>query len=373
MKVLSVYQPVRTIVFLLLWATLFSSCSVSEKFTSWRPEENLVSRIDSVCQLQVQKGLFPGLGVSIIKQDRGQWSKGYGYADLELKQAVNPSEHLFRIGSISKTVTAAALGRLLEKDKINIDFPISTYIASLPADKQNITLRQLGGHQAGIRHYRGIEFFSNVHYNYVRDVMEVFIHDTLLFAPGTQYAYTTYGFTLVSAAMEGALTRPILTIINEEVKRPLHLTDLKGDHIDSIQFNRVKFYEMQDKKNIPSPDVDLSNKWSGGGFLCSPEDLARFGFALTGPGYLNDQTLTTITTAQKTTSGVMTNYGIGLRISGDDDEKRWYGHSGGSIGGTSMLLIFPDENLVVVTLVNMGSAEMNDLAWKIADEVRRSQ
>ncbi len=353
------------------WTCFFSSCATTKSFSPLNLNDQIRHRIDSICMFHLQKGQFPGLAVSIIRHDRAQWSQGYGYADLELKQAVQPGDHLFRIGSISKTVTAAAIGRMKEKKTLDLDVPISTYIPTLPFDKQNITLRQLGGHQAGIRHYKRQEFFSNDHYTRVRDAMDVFIYDSLLFQPGTKYNYTTYGWTLISAAMEGAVRTPILSILHEEVRKPLRLGDLKGDERDSIQFNRVQFYELNDGKNTKSPEVDNSNKWSGGGLLCSAEDLARFGFALTSPGYLDEETLTEITTPQKVSGGEMTNYGIGLRIGIDEQDHRWYGHSGGSIGGTSMLLIFPDEDLVVVTLVNMGSAEMNDLAWKIADEVRR--
>lgn len=367
MKLISFPPPVKSMVLLAVALLLFlSSCGTSKKFTSLALGEHAIHLIDSICMENVQNEHYPGLAISVINHESGQWSRGYGWCDVDLKQAINPANHLFRIGSISKTITAAALGRLSEKQKIDLDASIVKYYPAIPEDKKNITTRQLGGHTAGIRHYKGIEFLSNLHYETVPEALEVFIDDELLFAPGTQYAYTTYGWTLISAVMEGAVDKSILKIIDEEVRTPLRIPDLKPDHIDSIQFNRVQFYEYQAGKIIDSPDADLSNKWSGGGYLCSAEDLARFGFALTGPGYLEEETLKEFTTSQLLPDGSRTNYGIGFRSGIDDDGRNWYGHAGGSVGGTSMLLIYPDEDLVVVTLVNLGSANMDELAWKIA-------
>jgi CubicO group peptidase (beta-lactamase class C family) len=154
----------------------------------------------------------------------------------------------------------------VSKKRLVLDAPISDYYKGFPPDKMNLTLRQLGGHQAGIRHYAGLEFFSNIHYINCIDPLEIFIHDTLLFAPGTRYSYSTYGWTVVSAVMEKDLKMPFPEIIHRDVVTPLHLKDLKPDQVDSIHYQRVHFYEYQDSVFQVSPVVDNSNKWAGGGF-----------------------------------------------------------------------------------------------------------
>ncbi len=211
---------------------------------------------------------------------------------------------------------------------------------------------------------------SNIRYENPKAALEVFIHDDLLFDPGTKYSYTTYGWTLLSAVMSEAVDQEFLSIIREEVAKPLALADLKPDHPDSIHYDRVRFYEWYKGNAIESPDVDNSNKWAGGGFLCTADDLARFGTAMASPGFLKKKTLEEFTTPQKLPDGESTHYGIGVGIGTDSEGRLWYGHSGGSVGGTSMMLIYPDEKLVVVTQVNMGRAEMDKLAWKIAQVVR---
>jgi serine beta-lactamase-like protein LACTB, mitochondrial len=165
----------------------------------------------------MEQGHFPGLAVAVVDAKKNIWTSGYGYANLEKKLPVDPAEHLFRIGSISKTVTASGLARLYERGEINLDLPISTYYRDCPKQLRNLTLRQVSGHLAGIRHYRGLEFLSNIHYNNVTDPLEVFIHDTLLCLPGDKFNYSTYAWTLVSAVMEKSIQKPFTTIIADIV------------------------------------------------------------------------------------------------------------------------------------------------------------
>lgn len=364
---------------ILSWSAAFAvlfhlaSCASTKSLSNQGLSDRMIYSIDSVCMLQLNNAQFPGLAIAVVQGEKNIWSKGYGYSNIENKTPVDPREDLFRVGSVSKTITAAALARLTDRNQIHLDAPINTYYKECPVDKQNLTLRQLGGHLTGIRHYKGIEFLSNIHYTNVIDPLEVFIHDTLLFEPGTDFNYTTYGWTLISAVMEKAMKKPFLEIINEEIRDPLQINDLKADQKDSTGFQRVTFYEYRNGMMIISPTVDNSNKWAGGGFLCSAEDLGKFGYAVAKPGLMKEKSLDMFTQSQTTSSGEQTNYGIGFRVGKDDDGKLWYGHGGGSAGGTTMLLIYPKQELAIVTLVNLSSAEMDDLAWKIGKIVMKNE
>jgi len=230
-----------------------------------------------------------------------------------------------------------------------------------------LTLRQIGGHLAGIRHYLGLEFFSDLHYDDVFAPLEVFIHDTLHFAAGTKYEYSTYDWSLISAVMEKATGTHFLDIINQQVVKALILSDLKADQKDSVQYQRVGFYDYRDSLFVISPVVDVSNKWAGGGFLCTADDLARLSLALADTFFLHAVTRDQFTNSQKTNDGSLTYYGIGKGCGKDQKGRPWFGHSGGSIGGTSMLRIFPEQDLAVVTLINLTGADMDGVASKIAE------
>ncbi|HEX5112177.1 MAG TPA: serine hydrolase domain-containing protein [Saprospiraceae bacterium] len=346
---------------------LFLSNSVSaQAFKRVELPPKVIQKIDSLVGHQMDDFHYPGVAVGITYKGHRLWTKGYGYADIANQRKINPDEDLFRIGSISKTVTACALGREVTQKRLALDRAIGDYYPGLPLDKMVLTLRQLGGHLAGIRHYAGLEFFSNIHYTNCIDPLETFIYDSLLFEPGTQYAYSTYGWSVIAAVMEQGLKLPFAEIIKRDVAMPLRLQDLKTDQVDSVNYRRVTFYDYRDSSLQISPQVDNSNKWAGGGYLCAADDLARFGFSLVNKGYLSKAVLKTLTTPQLLKDGKSTDYGIGFRSSQDDFGRNWIGHSGGSIGGTSMLQIYPDEDLVVVTLINRTSADMNGLAAKIA-------
>jgi CubicO group peptidase (beta-lactamase class C family) len=140
--------------FIFLLVLLSTACSSTKKLTLSEGSFPKVSVIDSLCLDQFQSGQFPGMAIAIAHQGKS-WSRGYGYADAEKQIPVDPGHHLFRIGSISKSVTASALGRMVEKRQIDLDAPLSTYLKDCQPDKTKLTLSQLGGHMAFIRNYKG--------------------------------------------------------------------------------------------------------------------------------------------------------------------------------------------------------------------------
>ncbi len=296
-------------------------------------------------------------------------NRAYGYANIATQKTIDPASSLFRIGSISKTLTASVVCQLADRKLIDLDAPIKQYLPDIPDDKAQLTLRQLAGHLAGIRHYYGLEFLSNVSYTSIEEPMEVFIRDSLLFVPTTKYSYSTYGWTLISAIIEKATGKAFLALMDDELLTPAKLKNLRADIVDSLNYPRVSFYIEEGNKLVPGPVINQSNKWAGGGYLGTAEEVAKFGVIHSRPGFLTKSALETCTSSQHLADGTKTNYGIGFSSGIDDQSRYWYGHSGGSVGGTSMLLIYPEEELVVVTLVNKSAAKMDNLAWKIAKEI----
>src|SRR6059036_1750438 len=248
-------------------------------------------------------GKIPGLQVAVAVDGKLVWSEGFGYADLAGKVPVT-AETQFRIGSVSKPLTAAAVALLLEQGKLDLDAPVQRYVPSFPDKGYPITTRQLAGHLAGIRHYRGDEFLRNRHFDTVLEGLAIFQGDSLLFPPGTKFSYSSYGWNLISAVVEGAAGQDFLTYMSRNVLRPLGLTHTAPDRVDSLIPNRTRFYERgADSGFVPAPPVDNSYKWAGGGFLSTAEDLVRFGSALLEPGFLKAATLELLFTPQHTTSG----------------------------------------------------------------------
>src|SRR5690606_34055138 len=195
----------------------------------------------TVAAVMAEHGI-PGLSVAVLVDGAVVWSEGFGYANIEHRVPVTPLTRL-RIGSVSKPVTAAALGKLVEQGRLDLDAPVQRYVPSFPEKRWPITTRQLAGHLAGIRHYRGDEFLSRDRYETVLDGLAIFQDDSLLFEPGTRYSYSSYGWNLISAVIEGAAGEPFLAYMQREVFDPLGLRSIVAEHTDSIIAHRASFYE----------------------------------------------------------------------------------------------------------------------------------
>lgn len=309
----------------------------------------------------------PGVSVAVGIDGRIVWSEGFGYADVENRTPVW-EETKFRIGSVSKSLTAAALGLLHEREMIDLDAPVQSYVPSFPQKRWPVTTRQVAGHLAGIRHYNGPEFLSSRRFSTVREGLEIFEDDTLLFEPGTRYLYSSYGWNLISAVIEGASGDNFLSLMRAEVFEPLGMTHTVADHTDSIIPHRTRFYERTgDGRIVNASYVDNSYKWAGGGFLSTPPDLLAFAFAHLTDGFLKPETIDMLWTSQRTADGEATGYGIGWFVAREDGIGPLVWHGGGSVGGTTFLLIYPERRAAFAIVGNMTGAPVASASRLILD------
>lgn len=152
--------------------------------TAFSQYEKKIEAAKALFEKFAKENNVPGASISVSVRGEIIWSYGWGFADLEQHVPVDPSKTLFRIGSVSKPITAFALGRLVDQGKIDLDVPIQQYVPLFPVKKYPITLRQLAGHLAGIRHYKGNEMENKEYFPNVEEGLSFFINDSLLFVPG---------------------------------------------------------------------------------------------------------------------------------------------------------------------------------------------
>jgi CubicO group peptidase (beta-lactamase class C family) len=300
---------------------------------------------------------IPGFQIAVAVDGKLVWSEAFGYTDLQHHVPVTRTTQ-FRIGSVSKPLTAAAVGLLVEQEKLDLDAPVQRYVPYFPEKPWPITTRQVAGHLAGIRHYRGNEFLFNRPYVSVREGLTIFENDSLLFEPGTRFSYSSYGWNLVSAVIEGASGEPFLAFMSRHVLRPLGLSHTAPDRVDSLIPDRTLFYGADSAGTAfrEEPAVDNSYKWAGGGFLSTAEDLVRFGSAFVRPGFLKAETLDLLFTTQRTRGGDPTGYGIGWFVTTDTLGHRWVFHGGGSVGGTTAFGVDRDSRIVFAVTTNLTEA-----------------
>ena len=310
---------------------------------------------------------IPGLAVTVAFLDGRRWSAGFGYADIELRAPVDPATTKFRVGSTAKSMTAMAVGQLYEQGKLDLDQPIQRYLPDYPEKRGTITARLLGGHLSGTRHYADDEFLSDEHYDSVTDALSIFKDDPLQAEPGSQYIYSTYGFNLLSAVVEAASGDAFLDYMSANVFELVGMRDTVADQAMPIIPGRSRYYQLVDGRLENAPWVDNSNKWAGGGFLSTSDDLVRFALAHLTEDYLEAETVTLLWTPQQTTSGEATTYGIGWDIRNDPKGRRMARHSGGSVGGRTEMRIYRDFNLAIAVITNTSDADLIEITSAIAE------
>jgi len=346
-------------VIILVLALVISSCAKTSS------HDTLPSRI---AEQFLEKSGLSGLAITVGTAEQIIWSQGFGYADLEQDVPVDPSLTKFRVGSTAKSMTAVAIGQLYENGKLDLDMPIQTYLPAFPQKSGTITTRLLAGHLAGIRHYANEdEFVSAVSYESVTDALSIFADDPLLFPPGSEFGYSTYGYNLISAVLERAAGEEFLEYMARNVFGPAGMDSTVPDRVNPLIRHRSRYYSMGDSEIVNAPWVDNSNKWAGGGFLSTSEDLVRFGQAHLSDALLSRQTIEMMWTSQKTSAGEETGYGIGWFVAVDDSNRQIIRHGGGSIGGITELRIYPDQGLVIVVITNTAPANVRSLASEIAE------
>src|SRR6201993_1092129 len=151
----------------------------------------------------------PGVSVAVVEDGKYEWAAGFGFADLE--NNVPAGEHtLFRLGSISKPLTAVGTMELWERGKLDLDAPVQKYCPAFPQKSAPITTREVMGHLGGIRHYKvdsleDAEVGNTKHFdNPIQAGLDFFKDDPLVAQPGSHFHYSTQGYTLVGCVMEGA-------------------------------------------------------------------------------------------------------------------------------------------------------------------------
>lgn len=298
-------------------------------------------------------GEMPGVAVAAVVQGQLVWSEGFGVADVESSEPVcRPT--MFRLGSVSKVLTGAALLRLADLGTLNLDTDVRTLVEVVRDKPHPISMRQLAGHLGGIRHYGAGEYFNTRRFSSVEEGLEVFVSDSLVAPPGTEYRYSSYGYNLLGAAMAAAAGKPYLDLVEESVLEPLALHHIHAESAVENSSALAKHYSGTRGSFTESDPFDSSDRWPSGGWVGSAEDVARMGSGLLDPDFLSPESQRLLRNSQRTLSGEKTGMSIGVRIESPDGKLVLH-HGGRSVGARAFLLIRPETHVVIAMLANGGA------------------
>ncbi len=316
----------------------------------------------------------PALSAAISIDGKRVWAGVLGLAEVETGSPATLTSS-FRLGSTSKAVTSVAIGTLLDARRLDLDLPVRHYIPDLAPPLAAITTRQAMSHTAGVRDY-GLclcfpvwEHLNRRPFESIRGALGVFESDPLRFAPGTEFAYSSFGYNVAGAVLEAAAETPFLDYLQRAVFDPLQMPQSGGDFAQRAVRERVSFYETQEGRYKPATKVDNSIRWPSGGLLSTPSDMVALGAAMTSDRLLSASTRQILLTPQRLADGRENpqGYALGWRVS--DDKKLFkdslttsiLSHHGTAVGSSSYFAALPEFGLVISVMMNKGQENLEAL------------
>ena len=311
---------------------------------------------------------MPGIAVLLAKDGKILYRKGFGYADIKDKVPVTPDTK-FRIGSVTKQFTAAAILKLQENNLLSVNDKLSKFIPDFPRGNE-VTIHQLLTHTSGIHSYTG-------NHDFVERVAKTISPDSLIlsiksdpydFNPGENLQYNNSGYFLLGYIISKVSGKPYDAYLKETFFNPLGMSNT-GVHYSGIKLEReANGYTKNNDKYEDALNWDMSWAGAAGALYSTVDDLLKWNQALYGGKVMNEKSLnaalTPVVLNGESRPPMKYGYGLGLnKYRGMDI----IGHGGGLHGFLTQLAYYPKEKVSVVMFTNTADPEINFDPNKIAE------
>jgi serine beta-lactamase-like protein LACTB, mitochondrial len=332
----------------------------------------------------MQQHRAPALSVAIALDGQPAWSGGFGFADPAT--GVRATQHTsYRLASVTKSITATAVMMLAEQGVLDLDVPIQRYCPAYPAKRWPVTARLLLAHLAGVRHHsiREAMWPNTRHYESVTAALEYFKKDDLVTQPGTEYHYSSLGYTILGCAIEGASGKSYAQFVSERIFAPAGMTHTipddprKPSPSGTAYFSKGRLYKITGKfaRSTSAQSIDASDRLPAGGLLSTVDDMMRFAIAVQYGHLVRDSTREQMWTRQRTSDGKPLDfYGLGWLV-GEADSLRpkrvW--NDGSQPGTRSFLYLRPTQGIIIALMTNMDGAACEELVPRILEAIGQRQ
>ena len=323
------------------------------------------ARVDALFS-EFSKPAAPGAAVVVALGDSIVFARGYGLADIEHGVPVTPSTS-FRLASVTKQFTAAAILTLADAGKLRLDDRLGDLLGDVPAYARDVSVRQLLAHTSGIPDYEPILGGNDGPQVKDRDVLAL-LHQAnrLYFAPGTSWRYSNSGYALLALIVERISGERFAGYLRRRIFDPAGMPTAVAheDGVDTVA-HRAYGYSHNAGGWQRTDQSRTSAVLGDGGIYASAEELAHWSSALDRNAVLSATMFSMATTPVRLPSGTFTSYGFGWFL----DEllgHRRQRHEGDSIGFRTAIQRYPDVRLTVVVLVNRGAAPIDALSDGVA-------
>ena len=299
----------------------------------------------------------PGAAVLVVKGDQVLFRKGYGLANVELGVAMGP-ERVFRIGSLTKQFTAAAVLLLVEDGKVELEAPLRQYLPELPEAWAKATVGQVLNHTAGIPDWVDTEAFQK-QMGEERSPWQIVLHEKdkpLDFQPGSRWAYSNTGYLALGVLIEKVSGQSYFDFLGSRLLRPLGLNHTGFGDEKALIPGLVSGYTEDSR---PAPYINMGQPGAAGALVSSVDDLARWTLALHGGKVLKPESYARMVKDYPLGPGSSTQYGFGLGLRGGPGRQLVW-HNGEINGFHAYLEADPQLGTVVVILTNSDASKVDD-------------
>jgi len=332
-------------------------------------DEKKTAAVDEVFADLVKPG-SPGCALGVYREGKIIYSKGYGLANLEENVPITP-QSVFDIGSTSKQFTAASVLLLEKQGKLSVNDDIRKYLPELPDYGQKITILNLLNHTSGLRDYLTLMELAGINTDGVttdEDALQIVARQKALnFAPSSDWLYSNTGFFLLSVIVKRASGKTLREFAADNIFTPLEMThtQFRDDHTSLIE-NRAMAYDPAEKGVGFNLDVSYFEQTGDGAVHTSVEDLQKWDENFYSAQIGGKEFLAEIQERGKLNSGKVLDYAKGLFL--EDYRGLHAVRHGGAWGGyRAELLRFPEQHFSVACLCNLGNANPEQRAERVAD------
>ncbi len=329
--------------------------------------DELRERIEGLVAGALERPGAVGLSVAVAIGDELVLAGGYGIAEVEHDVPANV-DTMFRIGSVTKQFTAAAIMRSVEKGDVELDQLITEYLPDFPTQGQEVTVLHLLTHTSGIKSYTGLgrewQRVVSLELDH-QELLALFQDEPFDFAPGERFLYNNSGYYLLGMILEEVSEKSYADLVQTELVQRLGLKRTRyGSNTDLIK-NRAQGYQMADGELANDALIGMSQPGAAGALLSTAQDLVRWQQALVSGKVVSPDSYQLMTTPFMLNDGSETKYGFGLGL-GVMDGHPVVQHGGGIFGFNSMLAYYPEEELSVAVISNSEAFPSGGLAARIA-------
>lgn len=348
-------------------SVLLSSSLVAAQAPKPEPE-NLTAKVDAIFQ-KMDSTVSPGCALSVMKDGKIIYERGYGMADLDHNVSITPTT-VFHVASMSKQFTAASILLLAQQGKISLDDPVRKYIPELPDFGTPVTIRQLIHHTSGLRDQWDLLGLFGWRYSLDLitndDVLYVISHQKELnFPPGTKHLYSNTGYTLLGEIVKRVSGKSLREFTTDNIYQPLGMknTHFRDDHAEIVKNIAYGYDPAGNTFSLSVTNFDTVGATS---LMTTVEDLALWDENFYKPRVGGPDLIKQMLERGKLNNGEQLDYASGLVI-GTYRGLHTVDHNGGDAGYRSDMIRFPDQHFSSACLCNLATADPSDLNRKVAE------